>query len=433
MSIDHKHPEIPYGTVKLLGVYPQRQEGYYMQRIPLLGGRIEAAQLHRIAKLAIAYGRSSPLHLTTRQDIELHNIIASNIPTLQGALAEIGISTYGAGGDAVRNITVCPCCAFDSTAVDMLPLAQEVRYAILAKAGTLNLPRKFKISFDGCRGTGARPYIQDLGFTAVSPDALRVVGAGSLGPRPQTGIALYESIAPEDVVPLVMAALEIFAEHGDRDNRRTARLRHIRQRLGDDVFKALLDDAFRRHKTFGERLHARLSFGQSGYEKRFTLQTIGGKLTCGQALALAEAAVTHAVQLRINLWHGIDLYSRQPFELPAELHSLTGRPRIVACPGNGTCKNGLTDCRAAAEAMAEALSKAGKTGLTVGISGCANHCALSAVCDVGLVGRLRTLNGVRQEAYDIYTGGGNGDDARLAERKETIAAADLTRYFGELF
>ena len=316
--------------------------------------------------------------------------------------------------------------------MNILPLAQQVRDAILGAAGALDLPRKFKISFGGCKDVGARAFLQDLGFVALTPESIRVVGAGSLGPRPQTGIVLYESIAPDEVVPLVMAALEVFAEHGDRDNRRTARLRHIRQRLGDAAFKTLLDDAFRRHNTLAERPRVRLFPGQGGFEKRFTLQTLGGKLTCAQAMLLAETSAHAAVHMRINLWHGIDLYSRSPFDLPAGLRSLTDRPRIIACPGSSTCKNGLTDCLAAAEAMADVLSKTGKTTLTVGISGCANHCALSAVCDIGLAGRQRTIDGVRQEVYDIYSGGGNGADVRLGERKETVAASELARYFEAL-
>lgn len=395
-----------------------------MQRIPFPGGRIEAVQLRRIATLAIAYTGGTPLHMTTRQDIELHALSAADIPALQEALAEIGISTYGAGGDAVRNITMCPCCAFNASAVDMTPLALAVREAIAARAGSLDLPRKFKLSFDGCGG-GARPYVQDLGFTAVSTDAIRVVGAGSLGPRPQAGVVLYESITPQDVVPLVFAALDVFAEHGDRDNRRTARLRHIRQRMGDDAFKALLEDAFRRRRAVAERCDVGLSNGQSGYEKRFVLQTLGGKLTCEQALALADVAAGEGISLRVNLWHGVDLYSRLPFELPAILRPLTGRPRIVACPGNRTCKNGLTDCRAAAEVMAETLSRNGTGHLTVGISGCANNCALSAVCDIGLIGRLKTVDGVRQEAYDVYRGGGNGANDRSCEREGCVAASSL--------
>lgn len=422
---------IPYGAKKLLGAYPQRQEGLFMQRIPLLGGRIAPFQFRHIAQIARIYGRNTPLHITTRQDIELHNILGANLPSIQAGLAEIGISTYGAGGDSVRNILVSPDDVFDPQAVDLFPLAEQVAVAMPAAAMQLGLPRKFKISFSGGGDEDARPYVQDLGFVAESPTSIRVIGAGSLGPRPQTGMVLVESIAPEEVLPLVFAALDLFAEHGDRQNRRTARLRHIRQRLGDVPFKQLLDAAFNKHKASTPQFPIRLTYGAADFQKRFMLQTLGGKLTCEQAIALAEIADRDAMQLRINLWHGIDLYSREPFELPDILTPLTNRPRIVACPGSSTCTNGLTDCRAAAETMADVLSRTGQTHLTVGISGCANNCALSAICDIGLVGRLKTLDGVRQEAYDIYRGGGNGRDSRLAERNETLAASKLGQYFDQ--
>ncbi len=421
-------PLIPYGPVRLLGTYPQRQEGLFMQRIPFLGGRITPRQLRRVVELAEEFTGETPLHITTRQDIELHNIAETNVAEVQAALAEIGISTYGACGDFVRNITVCPCCGLDPAAVEMTPLAEQVRDAVLSAAGALDLPRKFKISFTGCGGTGARPYLQDLGFVARSPESIRVIGAGSLGPRPQPGIVLYDSIRPGEAVPLVFAALEVFAEHGDRENRRTARLRHVRQRMGDETFRVLLDGAFQRHKNAASHAPVRLSLGQSGFDHRLTLQTLGGDISCKQAQDIANLADGQAIQIRINLWHGIDLYSRVPFSLPPSLHPLTHRPRIVACPGNSTCTRGLANCRAAAEAMAEALAQSKKNDVTVGISGCPNNCALSVVCDIGLVGRVKTMDGVRQEAFDIYTGG-NGGDERLAQRKDTVAAADLKNYF----
>ncbi len=417
---------LPFGNKRLLGVYPQRQEGLFMQRIPLLGGRIEAAQLRRIAAIAQQYTDGTALHLTTRQDIELHNVPDSDIVAVQTELAGIGIDTYGACGDCVRNITVCPCCAFNMSAVDITPLAEQVRDAVLAAATTLDLPRKFKISFSGCGDIGARPYLQDLGFVALSPDAIRVIGAGSLGPRPQTGIVLYESIRPDEVVPLVFAALELFAKHGDRQNRRTARLRHVRQQMGDATFKELLDTLFCKHKQ--TRLSPiRLINGQGGFEKRFTLQTLGGDITLDQADALATLAAEQAIQLRINLWHGIDLYSRLPFELPDLLKPMTGLPRIIACPGSSTCTNGLTDCLAVVQTVARALAESGRGHLNVGISGCANNCALSAVCGVGLVGRKKTVDGIQQDAYDVYKGGGSGGDDRLSERRCTLLRSELNR------
>jgi len=416
---------MPYGAKKLLGAYPQRQEGYCMQRIPLLGGRIAPFQLRHIAKIAVIYGQGTPLHITTRQDIELHNILAANLPTLQAQLAEIGISTYGAGGDSVRNILVSPDDVFEPNAVDVFPLAEQVAAAISSVSIEPSLPRKFKISFSGGGSEHARPYVQDLAFMAQSPTSIRVVGAGSLGTRPQTGIELYESIAPCEVLPLVFAALELFAQHGDRQNRRTARLRHIRQRLGDEPFKHLLEEGFRRQKAAAPQFPLRLSYGAADIQKRYTLQTLGGKLTCQQAMALADTAEQYEVHLCLNLWHGIHLYSRRPFELPDILQPLTGLPRIVACPGKSTCTHGLVDTRAAAQAVAGTLAKTGRRHLTVGISGCANNCALSAICDVGLIGRKKTVDGVQQDAYDIYEGGGNGGDARLSVRHKTLLASEL--------
>ena len=404
-----------------------------MQRIPVFAGVITPKQLHEVAQLAIEFTDSSPLHLTTRQDIELHNVPESKRQTVLDGLEAIGFSTYGAGGDNIRNMTVCPCCEFDSAAYDVLPLAQHLKKALQENPIRENMPRKFKISFTGCNHPQTRPFVNDLSFLATSAAAVRVIGAGSLGARPETGIVLYEQLAVNDVIALTLAAIRLFKHHGDRENRRKARLRHIRQRLGNTEFLELLNDYFLKEKENRVSSQIELSNGQKDWSQVATIQTVSGNLDPQHALILAQAAIEANAHIRINFHHGLDIYAQSAFDLPEELKPFTNLPRIVACPGNSTCTNGLTDCPGLAAELSEALKdNANLKDKVIAISGCSNNCAHSAVANIGLVGRIKTIDGVRQEVYEVLLNGDNATTGKLAEPTEIVPAKDLAGYLTDV-
>jgi len=151
---------------RLLGVYPQKQDGLFMQRIRIPGGRISWPQWRKITELAIKYTPGVPLHLTTRQDIELHDVTHQSIPAVHEGLAEAALTIFGAGGDSVRNVTVCAGCDLCRDAFDLLPMARFVQSYLEQQPVIFNLGRKFKISFSGCEQACARPWVSDLGFIA---------------------------------------------------------------------------------------------------------------------------------------------------------------------------------------------------------------------------------------------------------------------------
>lgn len=425
------HQELPIPS-KLLGMYPQLQKELYMQRIPVFAGRITPHQLHQLADIAIKFTQNTPLHLTTRQDIELHNVPTEHLRVIQDQLDELNLPTFGAGGDSVRNITVCPCCSFSNGGFDIQPLADMIREFLHNNSLLNNMPRKFKISLAGCSKPQSKPFVNDLAFIASSSTTVRVIGAGSLGPRPETGIVLFESLPTTDVLPLTAAALKLFVDHGERENRRKARLRHIRQRLGNAAFLELLNDYFRREQQSRNCPVLELKKGSAGWH-HLRLQIINGDLDVAHAKLLANAAANQDAQLRINLTHGIEIYSRRPFDLPEPLKPLTDRPCIVACPGSTTCTNGLTNCPQAAAKLAELLTGNPKlAGKTISLSGCPNSCAHSAIADIGLSGMVKTIDGRRQEVYQVSLDGHNGITDKLAERSLVVSAEELPQVLNDL-
>ena len=86
------------------GIYGQRQPGVQMIRIKLPFGRISTAQLRRIADVADEYA-SGNLHLTTRQDVQIHYVLLGRTPDVWRELDSVGITLREACGNTVRNIT----------------------------------------------------------------------------------------------------------------------------------------------------------------------------------------------------------------------------------------------------------------------------------------------------------------------------------------
>ncbi len=432
MKYKNVDPQIPQAT-KLFGSYPQTQSEKYMQRIPIFGGKISVLQLRAIAQLAIQFTPDTPLHLTTRQNIEFHNVKESDQESLHVAIKDLGFSTFGAGGDSVRNTTVCPCCKYDMTAWDPQPLAKRVK-SVLDNSGLLtDMPRKFKLTFSGCREPKNKPYITDIAVMVTDAETVRVVGAGSLGVSPEPGIVLYESLSASEVPALALAALRLFVEHGDRENRRKARLRHIRQRVGNEKFSEMLASYFEEAKKEIGVFSIVLSKGGSVLKKQATIQAVAGNICPSDLLGLCDAVESAEGEIQINLHQGIEVYAKDKISFPPSISSYIDLPVVIACPGNTTCKNGIVNTPAMARDITASLTGNIKyQDKVIAISGCPNNCMHSCVSNVGLTGRVKTIDGERHEAYTLLTGGDNGISQKQAEKIGVYTAAEIIDIINDL-
>lgn len=405
---------------KLTGAYPQKQQGMYMQRIKVLGGKIEWPKWRTIAALARKYSPNTPLHITTRQSIELHNVSTENLPKLKKDLDKFDLDTFGAGGDSVRNITVCTGCQFDKNATNVFPLAQHLQNHLSKLPFLLTMPRKFKISISGCQNACAKPFVSDLGLIAQPDGAFTVIGAGSLGPIPETAIQLYKDIPTKDILPLAIAAIEFFVEFGEYENRRKARFRHIRNRLGDNEFLSELSKRFDEKKS--KQQWPNIDLSQDRPPKIFVtkLQLVNGNISTKNALLLADIAQNAGAELRININHGLELYGPKQLSLPKPLRKLANLPAIVACPGSSTCPNGMIDCKSTAEHIAATLENTPQKNITIALSGCPNNCAHSAIADIGLIGTIRKIDDQKTRCFQAYLNGGNGKNEKLAQKNDVV-------------
>ena len=416
-------PEVP-AAARLVGLYPQRQAGLWMQRVKVLGGALTAVQWRLLGRIARELTPTAPLHLTTRQDVELHDIPSDRVGPVQRRLADGGLTGLGACGDTLRNLTVCPCAgALDGT-VDLIPLAWAVRRTLEAIEGIFSLPRKLKISLS-CGDACGQPWINDLGLVARPAGAqwvFSVTAGGSLGVRPGLAIRLLDSLPADDVPTLAAAAASVFAAEGDRENRHRARLRHVRERIGDEPFRERLLGALEDAKKSRTWPAVELRPVADGHAARALLTFPNGDISPGAAEALADLAERQTIVVRIGNHHRVALFGETEEALrqaaggqEALAPAAVPQPTVVACPGSRWCSRALVDTNALADRIRRELGGSIPPTATVCISGCPNGCAHSRVADVGLTGALTKRDGAKAEAFDLFAGGGMGRDDRLAE------------------
>ena len=108
------------------GVYGQRQEGVQMIRIKLPYGRVRSNQLRRICEVSDEYSRGR-LHITTRQDIQIHYVDLNRTPELWAELEKDNVTLREACGNVVRNVTASETAGFDvNEPFDLQPYAHAI-------------------------------------------------------------------------------------------------------------------------------------------------------------------------------------------------------------------------------------------------------------------------------------------------------------------
>src|SRR5262249_21950157 len=192
---------------------------YFMLRIRLSNGFINARQLRSVARLAERFA-GGIADITVRQNIQLHWITIKDLPQVLETLFETGLTSLATCGDVTRNITGCPLAGLEAHALcDASPLGAEAVQLLVNNPEFYNLPRKFKISISGCRDWCSYPEINDLAFTPAVRESdgrsepgfsLRV--GGGLSTEPHMAVRLNAFVRPEQVIAVTKAVSELFRE-----------------------------------------------------------------------------------------------------------------------------------------------------------------------------------------------------------------------------
>src|SRR5687768_16063883 len=217
-----------------------------MQRIKIPFVGMTPEQMMVLADLAEEYS-DHILHVTTRQDIQLHFVHIEDVPDLFRRLAAVGITTREACGNSVRNVTACPIAGVCKTETfDVTPYSKAMAFYLLGHRDTQDFGRKFKIAFSGCEHEAcALVSIHDLGGIAKIQDGRRgfaIYVGGGLGAVPHQAKLMFEFLPEEELLPMSRAIGRVFARLGEKKNRNRARLKFVVAKLGIDEFRRVVDE-----------------------------------------------------------------------------------------------------------------------------------------------------------------------------------------------
>ena len=474
------------------GVYEQRRDGTYMLRIRVPGGGLFAHQLRRAASVARHHG-DGRIHVTTRQDIQIHGVALGHIHPALVELAEAGLSTKGGGGNTVRNIMGCPDAGVCPNEVfDITPWPAALTEFMLPDPVSYQLPRKYKIAFAGCANDCVGASVNDLGFIATEragQPGFAVYAGGGMGPQARVADLLEEFVPAGDIHLVAEAIKRVFDEHGNRRNKNRARLRHLVREMGFERFEQLYREKLAKlcdeglaapqpKQPSGRRLpepageqapEEDLEEGlAAGLERSFErwrhcnvrpqkqagywlahLPVALGDLSADCAEGLADVVERFGEgMLRATPAQNLLLRWLTEAELPglhralADLGLASATPPVlrdmVACTGSGTCRLGICLSPGLAEAVQQRLTEAeldlaAAESLSLHINGCPNSCGRHPIASIGFHGKARRVDQRLSPWYVMQLGGrlGEGQTA-LAEGREALAARDIPSFLEEL-
>lgn len=440
------------------GVYGQRQFGVQMVRIKLPYGKVSSEQLHRIADVSDEYSRGR-LHITTRQDIQIHHVSLDRTPQLWADLEKNDITLREACGNTVRNVTASETAGIDpKEPFDVSPYADATFKFFLRNAVGQDMGRKFKISFSATDEDTALAFMHDLGFIAKKQivggkeiRGFKVLIAGGLGSQPRHADVAYDFLEVDKLIPFIESVLRVFDRYGERANRNKARFKFLVKDIGLEKLRVLIDEELKALSVQafpikGEEEKIVLPEVQTTEviiddidafeqwkkvnviaQKQAGLFAVGIKVPLGdfytdKARLLADLIKNYAGnELRFSLRQDILIRHVREELLPffyAELKKLGFAAigynttfDITACPGTDTCNLGIASSTGIATELSRVLREeypqyAGNKEITIKISGCMNSCGQHSMAHIGFQGMSIKSGELVAPALQVLLGGG---------------------------
>ncbi len=458
------------------GIYGQRQGGTnQMVRIKLPAGTITPEQLDLMGHIAETYSRGWG-HITTRQNVQVHYVELTKVPEVMRLMADVGLTSREACGDTVRNVMACHLAgACPHEQLDVTAWAEATFQHFVRNPLGQRLPRKFKVNFSGCATDCGQAMFNDVGVIAVtrtledgSTEAgFRIYIAGGLGATPHPALALEEFTAREDLLPTIEAALRVFDQTGNRDNKLRARMKWVVDQLGiDEVRRRVLKvrktlpassswpggipDIVAKHgdspagksstiaatavgqgvpvsltptDPYGRWEATSVIRGRANGSVSAVAYAAIGDVTASQFRALASVQRELGADVRLSNRQNVVFRGLTEAQLPvlyARLEAIAmARPGaelardVVACPGADTCNIAVTQSRGLAKAIGDRLEEEGLAevpGVRINISGCTNSCGQHHISDIGFMGVERRAHGKAAPGYQMLLGGYVGQE-----------------------
>ena len=450
------------------GIYGQRQEGVQMIRIKLPYGKVTSEQLRRITEVSDKYS-TGRLHITTRQDIQIHYVSLDRTPELWSELAKDDITLREACGNTVRNITGSELAGVDvDEPFDVTPYAHGLFQYLLRNPICQEMGRKFKISFSSSDKDSALSYLHDLGFIPKIVDGqkgFKVMLGGGLGSQPSHAELLSEFIPVDQIIPTAEGVIRVFDRYGERAKRLKARLKFLIKDLGRDEFLRLVDEEKKALPFHSYEIDTTAFEGPiaepllevptvtiddvEAYEawkksnviaqKQAGYVAIGVKVLLGdfytdKARLLADLIKNYgANELRFSLRQNIVIRNIKEENLPFFYQELAKLEMvslgydtigdITACPGTDTCNLGIASSTGIADELERVLKTeypqfSNNKEITIKISGCMNACGQHNMAEIGFQGMSINSGKLVAPALQVLLGGGilgNGN-GRFADK-----------------
>ncbi|MEH1974070.1 MAG: ferredoxin--nitrite reductase [Nostoc sp.] len=447
--------------------------GKFMMRLRMPNGILTSNQMRVLAQVVQRYGDDGCADITTRQNIQLRGIRIEDLPDIFNRFHAVGLTSVQSGMDNVRNITGDPVAGLDADELyDTRELVQQIQDMLTNKGEGnpefSNLPRKFNIAIAGGRDNSVHAEINDLAFVPAFKEAGEQGsrGAGEQGSRGageqnllsadshdkifgfnvlvggffsakrcEAAIPLNAWVAPEDVVAVCRAVLEVFRDCGPRANRQKSRLMWLIDEWGLDKFRAEVET------RLGKSLISAAPKDEIDWEKRdhigvYKQKQAGlnyaglnipvGRLYAEDMFEIARLAEVYGTgEIRFTVEQNIVI----PNIADSRLATFLAEPllerfsinpgllarSLVSCTGAQFCNFALIETKNRALAMIKALEEELTFTKPVRIhwTGCPNSCGQPQVADIGLMGTKTRKNGKTLEGVDIYMGGKVGKDAHL--------------------
>ncbi len=414
------------------------QEGY-MLRCRMPGCCVSSEQMDTLTHIAKDFGGGYS-HVTTRGNLQVREISAKNsVPTLL-ALAETGLTSRGAGGDNIRNITCSPLSGVDSQELlDCRPYARALHHYILNTREFYGLPRKFNVAFDSGGAVSIMADTNDIGFFIVEVPEGQDIPAGLYARVEVGGVAghghfardLGVLIKPSEMVTFAAAILRVFVRNGNRTNRKRARLAYCVEAMGHDSFLSEVEAELATPPTRTGTIltlprqpidrFAHIGFHEQKQEglSYCGVAVLVGRLSIEQMTLLGELAREYGNDtVHFTIWQNVILQGIKTEDIETvkakllaaglETERSCATSCLAACTGNTGCKLSQTDTKGCAGDIASHLDATLNLAEPVSIvlTGCPNSCAQHLCADIGLLGIKSKRNGESVEAYNISIGGG---------------------------
>ncbi|KAI9728229.1 MAG: hypothetical protein M1828_004690 [Chrysothrix sp. TS-e1954] len=438
----------------------------FMIRCRLNGGVATPSQWEQMDDIATNLGNKT-MKLTTRQTFQFHGVVKGKLrPAMQGINKAL-MTTLAACGDVNRNVMCSALPQKSQFHAEVHSISKRISDHLLPSTsayheiwlqdandkktqvagdaivdqeplyGPVYLPRKFKITIAIPPHNDTDVYAHDIGLIAIADahghlQGFNVLAGGGMGVThnnkktyPRTGSHL--GYCPVDQTHIVCEKVMLVQkDHGDRTNRKHARLKYTMDDMGVDVFKGKVEELWGRSFEASKPFHFDSNIDTFGWQTdetgkhHFTMFIENGRIEdtadFPMKTGLREIAKVHKGEFRLTGNQHLVL-SDVPEEDLASMKEMLAKYKLdntsfsglrlssSACVAFPTCGLAMAESERYLPLLITKLegvieeSGLRHDSIVMRVTGCPNGCARPWLAEIGLVGKS-------YGAYNMYLGGG---------------------------